>query len=179
MKKQLWLVVVGLVIISIIIFGLIFWYVLYPVKHRMIIEKYSEIYALPPELICSVINTESNFNKTAESKVGAKGLMQLMPNTAQEIANKLQVKNYTDEMLFSPDINIRFGCYYLSYLLNMYNGNLVNTVAAYNAGFNKVNLWLNSLEYSVNGEVINPPIAETKNYISKILTALKVYKVRY
>lgn len=179
MKKQLWYVVVGLVLVSIIIFVLIFWYVIYPVKHRTIIEKYSEIYNLEPELICAVINTESNFNKMAESKVGARGLMQLMPNTAEEIADKLMVKNYTAEMLYSPDINIRFGCYYLNYLLNMYNGNLVNTVAAYNAGFNKVNLWLTTEEYSLNGEVINPPISETRNYISKILTALKVYKVRY
>ena len=102
-----------------------------------------------------------------------------MPSTAQEIATKLNVSNFNEEMLFVPDVNIRFGCYYLKYLLTMYNQNIVNSVAAYNAGFNKVNEWLKVLEYTSGGSVVNPPIPETKNYLKKVGSAIKIYNFRY
>lgn len=179
MKKGIVIGILSLVFVLLIGLILIFMYVLYPVKHRSIIEKYSKIYNLNPQLICAVINTESGFNKNAVSQVGAKGLMQLMPDTAQEIALKLKLETYTEEMLFAPDINIRFGCYYLNYLMQMYDNNIVNVVAAYNAGFNNVNQWLKNEQFCSNGVIVDPPWQETQSYISKINFALKVYNVRY
>lgn len=170
--------IIGLISIIVIISIILFLYVIYPVKHKDLINKYAKIYKLNSSLVCSVINVESNFNKDAVSKVGAVGLMQIMPETAREIAGKLGVDDYVDEMLFAPDINIRFGCYYLSYLSNMYNGNLVNVVAAYNAGFNNVNEWLKNENYSNNGTITNPPFEETKNYLKKINKNLSVYEKR-
>lgn len=161
-----------------IIFVVVFFCVLYPLKHKNIILKYASIYKLEPCLVCAVVNTESGFKSNAVSSAGAVGLMQLMPETAQEIAEKLNVENYTPDLLFSPEVNIRFGCYYLNYLWNMFNGNLNNVVASYNAGFNKVNEWLKNEEYATNGEIKNPPIEETKNYLKKIKTNLKVYEHR-
>lgn len=180
MKKNIILVsVITAIVLFLGLMVILFWYVVYPVKHRETIEKYCNVFNLNPQLVCAVINTESSFNKNAVSTVGAKGLMQIMPATAQEIATKLNVSNFTEEMLFSPDTNIRFGCYYLNYLLQMYNGNVVNAVAAYNAGFNKVNEWLENPEHNLNGELTNPPITETKNYVNKVKTAIKVYDFRY
>ena len=180
MKKSVIIagVVSGLAII-ICVMVVLFYCVLYPVKYKSVIEKYAQVFNIDPVLICAVINTESGFKKDAVSAVGAKGLMQIMPSTAQEIAAKLNVSNFNEEMLFVPDVNIRFGCYYLKYLLTMYNQNIVNSVAAYNAGFNKVNEWLKVLEYTSGGSVVNPPIPETKNYLKKVSSAIKIYKLRY
>ena len=180
MKKSVIIagVVSGLAII-ICVMVVLFYCVLYPVKYKSVIEKYAQVFNIDPVLICAVINTESGFKKDAVSAVGAKGLMQIMPSTAQEIATKLNVSNFNEEMLFVPDVNIRFGCYYLKYLLTMYNQNIVNAVAAYNAGFNKVNEWLKVLEYTSGGSVVNPPIPETKNYLKKVGSAIKIYKFRY
>lgn len=175
------------VILISIMFGLIvvvstmiilFLVVLFPIKYKSTIEKYAQIYDLKPEVVCALINVESGFDKNATSSVGAIGLMQIMPDTAKEIADKLGVQNYSNEMLYSPEINIRFGCFYLNYLCNMFNGNLTNAVASYNAGFNKVKEWLNCEQYSTNGQISNPPITETKQYIRKFENNLSVYKSR-
>lgn len=151
--------------------------VLYPIRYKDTIRKYGEIYNIDPEIICSIINIESGFDKNAESSVGARGLMQIMPNTAYEIADKLNISDFTLDMLFSPEINIRMGCYYINYLASIYE-DLDNIVASYNAGFNKVNEWLKSEEYSSNGVVDKPPIKETKQYIKKFHKNLNVYKNR-
>ncbi len=179
MKKNVVLIslMFGLIVfVSVII--ILFLVVLFPLKYKPVIEKYSQIYNLKPEVVCAVINVESGFNKNATSKVGAIGLMQIMPETGREIAEKLKIENYTKELLYSPEINIRFGCFYLNYLLNMFDGNLTNAVAAYNAGFNKVMAWLESEQYSKNGVVVEPPISETKHYIRKFENNLSVYENR-
>lgn len=152
--------------------------VFYPIRYKDTINKYSQIYNLEPEVVCAVINVESGFDKNAVSKVGAVGLMQLMPDTATEIASKLGVKNFSIEMLYSPEINIRFGCYYLRYLLNMFDNNLTNALASYNAGFNKVTQWLSNESYSSDGTITNPPVRETKYYIRKIENNISVYSTR-
>lgn len=179
MKKNVILIsamFILIVVVSVMI--ILFLVVLFPIKYKPTIEKYAQIYNIKPEVVCAVINIESGFDKNATSKVGAIGLMQIMPDTAEEIAEKLGVKNYSKELLYAPETNIRFGCFYLNYLCNMFNGNLTNAVAAYNAGFNKVKGWLQSDEYSNNGVVTNPPITETKHYIRKFENNLSVYETR-
>lgn len=176
MKKKIILYcVIGLLIGVVVVGVVVFNYVIYPIRYKNLVEKYANVYKLDQSLVYSVIKVESGFNKNAVSNAGAKGLMQLMPETADEIARKLNVQNFTYEMLFSPDTNIRFGCYYLNYLLNIFNGNVTNALAGYNAGFYKVSLWLENSNYSQNGTVTNPPIKETQNYIKKVNTAIKIY----
>ncbi|HBP43898.1 MAG TPA: lytic transglycosylase, partial [Clostridiales bacterium] len=106
---------VSLICLVLILFTAIIMYlvVLYPIRYKTTIKKYSKIYNIDPEIVCSVINIESGFDKNALSKVGARGLMQIMPSTAEEIADKLNIKDFTLDMLYSPEINIRMGCYYL------------------------------------------------------------------
>lgn len=150
------------------IFLILFWKI-FPIKYKPLIVEYSNQFNLQPELISSLIYAESGFDKSAVSNMGAVGLMQIMPSTAEEIANKLGVKEYD---LTSPNDNIQFGCYYLRYLLDIYKGDMVYALCAYNAGLNNVNYW----DFDNVNEI---PIEQTRSYVQKILKCQKFYNVYY
>ncbi|NIK11339.1 lytic transglycosylase domain-containing protein [Alkalibacillus almallahensis] len=120
-----------------------------PSQFDDMIQNVAERFNLDQDLLKSVINAESNFNPEAISNAGAQGLMQLMPQTAEALG----VTNP-----FDPQQNIEGGARYLRDMLNRYDGNLENALAAYNAGPGNVDQY---------GGV--PPFAETQNYVSKIL----------
>lgn len=124
-------------------------------KYDDLIAKAAQKYNVEPALIKAVIKAESNFNHRAVSRVGAKGLMQLMPATA----SYLQVQDS-----FHPENNIDGGVRYLRYLLNTFNGNLPLALAAYNAGENAV--------YRYNRI---PPYQETQTYVRRVLNYLDRY----
>lgn len=175
MKKHTIILFSVFILVVAISMVMVFFFVLYPVKYSNYVKKYAATFDVPVSLVYSVINVESSFNKNAISKVGAIGLMQLMPSTAEEIAIKLG-DNFSEQDLYNPETNIKYGCYYLKYLLNMFSGNVTNAVASYNVGFNKVISWLDNSEYSLNGTLTNIPVNETKNYVKKINTNISVYK---
>jgi soluble lytic murein transglycosylase len=120
-----------------------------------------------------MVRNESRFDPTARSRVGAVGLMQLMPDTAQEIANKL---GYAEYDLTDADTNIRFGCYYLAYLYRNTGRNWRNAVAAYNCGIGKVNAWLSDPAYSKDGELTAIPVDETRLYVEYVFRDAEKYK---
>lgn len=165
-----------LVFIAMIVIGLCGFFAiiltLYPIKYRNIVLSYSKQYGLNAHLVFGVINAESGFNKSAISKVGACGLMQLMPATANEVWKKLDNKG--EPNLFDENDNINAGCYYLKYLLNKYNGNEILALCAYNVGYNNVNSWLDA---GYDGSVKNIPVAETKKYVNNVLKSKKIYKI--
>jgi len=134
----------------------------YPLKYENIIIKYAEEYGLDPYFVCAMIDTESNFEKDAVSEDGAQGLMQIMPETSEWIAGKLEVSEYD---IFDPDTNIRFGCWYLYFLKDKFSGERQLMIAAYNAGHNKVEEWL-SQGYSKDGATLDEiPYAETEKCV--------------
>ena len=94
---------------------------IYPQKYHSLVKQYSAQYDLDPYLVLAVIKTESNFNENVESNKGAKGLMQIMDSTGEWIASKLEIDNFKVEMLFDPEINIKFGCWYINNLLIEFN----------------------------------------------------------
>ena len=149
----------------------------YPIAYSDTIYKYSNAYGLDPYLICGMIKTESNFNPDAVSNKSARGMMQITDPTAEWIAEQLQIKSPDTH---DPEVNIKMGCYYMDYLLNMYGGNTKNALSAYNAGFNAVDRWLSDPSYSSDGKVLKKiPYRETELYVTKVLNNRRIYDILY
>ena len=148
----------------------------YPVKYNEFISEYSKVYQIEETLILSVIKVESNFNENAVSDKGAIGLMQIKEETGEYIKTLLGDKKYD---LKDAKTNIRYGMFYLKYLIDKFND--INTaLCAYNAGEGKVKEWLKKQEYSDDGITLKSiPYEETDNYISKINRTIKKYKNLY
>lgn len=151
-----------------------------PKGYSEYVETYSEQYNLDPNLVYAVIKTESNFTERAESYKGALGLMQIMPSTAEWIAEYLGISGFSKETLLSPKINIEMGCWYLNNLSREFNGSLELILAAYNGGRGNVNKWLNTKEYSEDGIKLKKiPFDETKKYVIKVKIYKKLYDILY
>ena len=112
-----------------------------PLQHEDIIRQQSADKDLDPALVAAVIYQESKFADRT-SVAGARGLMQITPDTARFIANKSGGTRFTLEDLATPQINIAYGTYYLRYLLRRFNANVVVGLAAYNGGEGNVEKWL-------------------------------------
>jgi len=177
-KSKLHVFISFFILVFLIVGGLLIYTNLrYPLKYEAQINKYSEQYALDKSLVASLINEESSYNKDAISGRGAKGLMQLSPQTAKFIADKLS-EEYKEENLFDPDTNIRYGCFYLNYLREKFVDEVVY-LSAYNAGESTVRLWLKDENTSKNGVTLSKiPFSQTKEYVTKILQGRKLYKGR-
>lgn len=149
-----------------------------PVEYEENVLKYSAQYNVPPSLIFSVINTESGFDKDAVSSAGARGLMQITPETFEWLQTKTG-ETLTDDDLFNPDVSIKYGTLFLSILIQRFD-NTDTVAAAYNAGMNAVAAWLENPEYSDDGITLKDiPYSETSYYVVKINRALAQYKDLY
>lgn len=168
MRKSI--LVPSIIVLLLTLFLMILTTFLCPIKYFKTIKKYSNMYNLEPSLICSVINVESRYNPKSVSKAGAIGLMQLLPTTATDIATNLNISNYD---LYDIDTNIYFGCYYLRYLFDLYDGDQKMTLVAYNAGLGTLNTWLIK-----DPNLENIPYKETENYLKKINFNEKIYKIK-
>ena len=175
MKKIIIGVSISVVILIILVFSFL---VSFPKKYSDLIESNSYKYKLPKYLVASVINIESGYDKNAKSSAGAMGLMQLLPSTAEEVAKKLDM-NFEESDLYNEEVNIEFGCFYLNYLIDYYDGNIINALASYNWGMTNVNNWINKGNIDENGTIINIPIHETNNYIKKFNMNKFIYKNIY
>ena len=150
----------------------------YIIKYSEYVEKYSKEYVVDKYLIYACIKAESNFNEKAESKKGAKGLMQLMDSTGQEIAKGLNMTIDNDD-LFEPEINIKLGTKYVSRMLQKYE-NTELALAAYNAGSGNVDSWISSGKINADGSnAENIPFKETNKKKKKILKDYRIYKELY
>ncbi len=137
---------------------------------------------IDPALAHGIIRQESQFDPTAESPVGAKGLMQLMPATAKEIAQKRGWDHQTDWLVTRPDYNILLGSAYLNDLLERFNGSYPLAIAAYNAGPSRVKGWLDAFGDPRTGrinwidwlELI--PVSETRNYVQRVTEGIVTYR---
>ena len=151
-----------------------------PLRHEDIIRQQAADKGVDASLIAAVIYTESRF-RDQTSHAGAKGLMQLMPGTADYIANLSGGTAFEQGDLATPQINIAYGSFYLHYLLEKYRGSEALALAAYNAGEGKVDEWLASAAGS--GETFrvarHVPFPETREYVTKVLDARKQYREQY
>jgi soluble lytic murein transglycosylase len=151
-----------------------------PLRHEDIIRQQGADKRIDPALIAAVIYTESRF-RDQTSIAGAKGLMQLMPDTADYIAHKSGGTRFERADLATPQINIAYGTWYLRYLLTKYRGNTILTLAAYNAGEGKVDEWRRSA--AARGErfrvAAHIPFPETRDYVHSVLSARTEYRRSY
>jgi soluble lytic murein transglycosylase len=151
-----------------------------PLRHDDIIRQQAADKDLDPALIAGVIYAESHF-RDQTSHAGAKGLMQLMPETADYIAAKSGGTAFEQGDLATPQVNIAYGSWYLRYLLQKYDGREVLALAAYNAGEGKVDEW--AAAASANGEKFRAadhiPFAETRHYVERVLDARGRYRRTY
>lgn len=151
----------------------------FPIVHDDIVHKKAQKNNVPSSLIFSIARQESAWEFDAKSRVGARGLMQIMPATAKETAKKANIR-YRKHKLFDPEYNITLGSYYISSLLKQYDNNRALAIASYNAGPHRVKQWLArseaSLPIDVWIEII--PFKETRKYVQNVLSYEVIYNYR-
>jgi len=149
----------------------------FPVYYSTQVHNNAEQHNLDPAIVFGLIRQESIFNKDAESTVGARGLMQVMPRTGMQIAKDLKEKWRSDDSLFNPDVNVRYGAYYYKQLVKQFHGHFALAIAAYNAGSGRVSKWLPSFE-SVPADIWieTIPFKETRKYVTSVLSYAIIYQ---
>jgi soluble lytic murein transglycosylase len=170
-RKLLWVVALGAVVAAVLGYVLRTsppWYerIRYPLNYSEYIRVHAKEHKLDPALMAAVIYQESKFRPTVESSSGAIGLMQLTPSTARGIAVRTGGSAFRTSDLYSPEINIRYGAWYLDNLFAKYHDERL-VLAAYNAGQGNVDKW------RAHGEPIQ--FAETRAYVSRVEQLKKVY----
>lgn len=151
----------------------------YPLPYRESVFFYARNNGLDPLLVMAVIRTESKFYPLAESSTGARGLMQVMPETARWVAGRLKIP-FQPERLFEPDYNLRLGTWYLAYLIREFNGNLAAALAAYNGGKENVKGWLAGDIWSGSiADLKEIPFPETRGFVRQVLRDYRMYRFFY
>jgi soluble lytic murein transglycosylase len=147
----------------------------YPLKYSDEIEKYAKERGIDPNLVRGLILQESYYNPEAKSRVGATGLMQLMPPTAKEHAKRLRVP-FAASRLENPKVNVQLGTYHLRMLINMFSGNVYFAVASYNAGQGNVLKWRRAAPRKPTDEFLESiPFQETRNYVKRVTMLRSTY----
>jgi len=143
----------------------------YPLEYEPIVLGHAENYDLDPALVAAVIYRESRFDPDAVSESGAIGLMQLLPDTAEGIAELTGGTAFVVSDLYEPEINVRYGAFYLRRLLTKYGGDVELALAAYHAGQGNVDEWLEH-----GGRI---EFAETREYVGDVLELRRRYREAY
>ena len=156
-----------------------FWTFLYPRAFWAWVDHYAGESRLDPYLVIAVIREESAFAPKALSRAGARGLMQLLPATAAQVAKENNLRSLPD--LDTPAPNIALGTRYLAKLHEEFGGNLVLTLASYNAGPHVVRRWLDTLQSSQDPEIFieEIPYPETRRYVKRVLGSYDRYRTLY
>lgn len=147
----------------------------YPLKYSEEIETYSKERGLDPNLVRGLILQESYYNPEAKSRVGATGLMQLMPPTAKEHSKRLRIP-FAVSRLENPKVNVQLGTYHLRMLINLFGGNVYFAVASYNAGQGNVAKWRRAAPGKPMDEFLESiPFQETRNYVKRVTLLRSTY----
>lgn len=153
------------------------WAFLYPRAFNDLVSRYADKAGIEASLAYAVMRAESSFSPQATSPVGARGLMQLMPQTAALVLGEKKVE---PERLYDPELNIRLGTRHLRELIDKYGGNRTAVIASYNAGAHNVNRWLKTYANLKGEEFIESiPFAETRDYVKKVLAVAAIYRKLY
>lgn len=148
----------------------------FPAAYRDSFLKWGETNQVDPYLLMGIARRESAFNPHAMSPVGARGLMQLMPGTAEHVARGLGIAAPSTSELFDPQTNIRLGSTYIQSMLERYRGNRITATAAYNAGPQRVDRWLASAPREFDRFVESIPFRETRDYVQAVLAYRVIFE---
>lgn len=153
-------------------------YFTYPTEYEEYVVKYSKEYGMDPRFIFAIINTESHFNPEAESEVGARGLMQIMPDAFDWIKFRLDdERELTFDDMYDPETNIQYGTYMLSYLYEDFGESYELAAGAYHQGMNAVHGWIDDDTIDPeNFDLDDVPSDLTADYIYKVMKAFDKYK---
>ena len=153
--------------------------IMFPLKFRSEIVVHATINNLSCAFVAGVICAESRFRADVVSNSGALGLMQLMPSTAIWLANRADDSAFAVEDLLKPEVNVKYGCLYLRYLLDKFKDENT-TLASYNAGEGNVIKWLSDARYSPDGRTLTTtPFTATNFYVEKVIKCAKVYEKKF
>ena len=153
---------------------------LYPYDYQDTINFYADRYEVDRNLVASVILAESKFRQDATSVHGARGLMQIMPETASWIATQIEDDSFSVDKLYNVNMNIKYGTWYLSELQTEFEGNEVLALAAYNAGRGNVYEWMEKYHWDINfKDYTKIPFPETREYVKRVLENKKHYNKLY
>ena len=149
---------------------------LYPLHYQVWVEKYAKAYNVDAALVYAMILEESRYRSDAISWAGAIGLMQIMPATGRELAQKLKIRRFRSSMLKIPEINIRMGTKYLDELNDMFDGNAMLVSGAYNGGPGRMKRWLETKKIKDLDEFVEKiGIRETRLHIKKVINSYDNY----
>lgn len=153
----------------------------YPLRYKELICENAERFALEPWHVAAVVRCESSFRATATSNVGAMGLMQIMPETGEWLAGKFDEEEiFKEAMLYEPETNLKYGCWFLQWLMNRYEGDRTLATAAFHAGHRTVDEWLEDPSVSPDGKSLqNIPYSSTRTYVERVLKACEKYQELY
>jgi soluble lytic murein transglycosylase len=157
-----------------------YWEILFPRPYWTELQRQAMANSLDPYLVASLIRQESEFNPGAVSNANAYGLMQLLPQVGKGEARAAHIKHFSTASLLVPDVNIQLGTHYFKEMVTQYNGQVEYALAAYNAGSNRVDAWLQSGHYRDVPEFVESiPFTETREYVQAIVRNAKVYQRLY
>jgi soluble lytic murein transglycosylase len=181
--RRLLLFIIALVIILCALYMLQskwFWKIFYPWPYRTEITQVGKRLDIDPYLLAALVRVESGFKANAMSDAGARGLMQVMPDTAAWTANQIGIRDYHESQLYQPGVNLLIGSWYLAHLLKDFHGNQVTGLAAYNAGRGNVQTWLeNGVWKGTMADSDRIPFPETQWYLRAVMRDYEIYKFLY
>lgn len=155
----------------------------HPLYFEELIAEKANKYNLSPAFVAAIMLNESSFRTDATSSVNARGLMQLMDDTASWIHDKMNLSDaYSFDDLYDAQTNVEYGCWYLNYLSGTFLGDPVLVAASFHAGQNEVKNWLSDSRYSSDGVTIaleNLPEGPTKQYVTRVINDFAAYKRLY
>ncbi|ADU50550.1 Lytic transglycosylase catalytic [Thermaerobacter marianensis DSM 12885] len=154
-------------------------YAAYPVPMAELIGQEAAACGVDPLLVAAVVRRESGFEPRAVSDRGARGLMQIMPETGAWVAGQMGLPAFHPDRLFEPEYNLRLGCWYLAYLLERFHGDPVVALAAYNGGEGTVADWIARGRWHPQRGVSAIPYPETRRFVAGVLRDYRVYQWLY
>ncbi len=157
------------------------WSQTFPKPHQKAVTGSADQFQVPEHLVYSIMRAESFYSKTAMSGVGARGLLQLMPFTAKQVAELMgRAEDIQPEQLFEPDTNILLGVKYLNRLMKTFAGDKILAIAAYNAGPHRAEWWVSRFGHLRQDEFIEHIMfLETRNYVKKVMQFNWTYDLLY